>query len=125
MSDYLGVPYKDRGRTASGFDCYGLVMRVFADHGVNLPDYGVSCEETPRIVETVRTAKPLWKRLAKPESPCLVAMRSDEDPSMVNHVGVHLKGQIYHVLKKTGVMCFKPSHPLFRQRITGYYRWIG
>lgn len=34
---YLGAPYAYGGAKPTGFDCSGLVLRVYAEHGVRLP----------------------------------------------------------------------------------------
>lgn len=38
--DYIGVPYKDCGRSREGCDCYGLVWLVWKEQkGILLPSY--------------------------------------------------------------------------------------
>ena len=38
VSDLIGAPYKDNGRTVEGFDCYGLAIEVERRLGKNLHD---------------------------------------------------------------------------------------
>lgn len=35
--NYLGIPYKSAGTTSSGFDCSGLVGKVFLENKIQLP----------------------------------------------------------------------------------------
>lgn len=40
---YIGTPFKHRGRTVRGLDCAGLIVKAYADLGVeigDLPNYG-------------------------------------------------------------------------------------
>lgn len=38
VSDLIGIPYKEHGRTHSGLDCYGLAIEVEKRFGKNLND---------------------------------------------------------------------------------------
>ena len=38
VSDLIGIPYKDHGRTAEGLDCYGLAIVVLERFGKKLDD---------------------------------------------------------------------------------------
>jgi len=45
FSKYLGIPYKNNGRSFDGVDCFGLVSLVFAiEKKITLPDYSENRE---------------------------------------------------------------------------------
>lgn len=55
---YLGVPFRHRGRTARGLDCVGLGWRAYADLGVVLPDlrqYGREPRDE-RLLKAIKAA---------------------------------------------------------------------
>lgn len=129
VSSYIGIKFVDGGRDkASGLDCWGLVLAVYADLGVTLRDYAISCFDTLTVSELMESRSGAdWIRLDKPEAPCLAAMRFDlKHPTLVNHVGVYVgDNQILQAIEKTGVVLTGIKDIRFASRIEGYYRWNG
>lgn len=39
LSDLIGIPYLDHGRSKLGYDCYGLVIEVLGRMGIEIPDF--------------------------------------------------------------------------------------
>ena len=47
VADYVGLPFRERGRDRDGCDCYGLVRLIWRERaGLELPDYLDSYEAT-------------------------------------------------------------------------------
>lgn len=120
-SDLIGIPFKDGGRDASGYDCWGLAVEVFRRFGVELPDYKISCEDASRINGQIEDARPLWEKLAGPSVPCLVVMRF-ANPIYCNHTGVYIgDGKFIHTRERIGVNIDRIDSPAWRRIIEGYY----
>lgn len=54
---YLGAPYKYAGNTSVGFDCSGLVMKVFDENNTKLPRRSEDQSNTGREIH-IRDTKP-------------------------------------------------------------------
>ncbi len=83
---YHGVPYLWGGETPSGFDCSGLVLYVFRQHGVNLPHYSGS---QFLLGEKVAVAELLPGDVVFFGSP-------------IHHVGIYVGGGYYIHAPRTG-----------------------
>lgn len=59
VSDLIGIPYKENGRTLEGLDCYGLAIEVEKRYGKNLRDavYENHNEELSQIWEPLLNIK--------------------------------------------------------------------
>ncbi|WP_110588057.1 C40 family peptidase [Microbacterium suaedae] len=55
---YLGVPYVFGGEDATGMDCSGLVQRVFADLGIDVPRVVQDQDDIGREVGSLAEAQP-------------------------------------------------------------------
>ncbi|HCN11892.1 MAG TPA: hydrolase Nlp/P60, partial [Chryseobacterium sp.] len=54
---YLGAPYKYAGNTSSGFDCSGLVCKVFDENNLKLPRRSEDQSNAGKEIN-IRDAKP-------------------------------------------------------------------
>lgn len=135
-ASYLDVPFKDRGSSRDGCDCWGLCSMVFQDRlGIKLPDY-------PEIPEGANLAKirailaaaggPQWTEIPRGEEQAfdVVLMRSivsvdDRRHSRPIHIGCVLSpGAMIHIQEKTGVSIVNYRRdPMIRNRVTGFYRF--
>ncbi|MFZ3044711.1 MAG: NlpC/P60 family protein [Desulfatirhabdiaceae bacterium] len=126
-SRFLKIPFKDGGRDFFGADCWGIVMLVYREFGIDLPDFKIACGESLKINFAVSEQRLAWCRLTKPSAPCVVVMRmSDRYAQACNHVGVYIGGEKFiHTLKKQGPSLVSVNHPYFEQKIEGFYEFSG
>ena len=85
---YLGAPYKYAGNTSSGFDCSGLVCKVFDENGEKMPR---------RSSDQALEGKEIAIREAKPGDLVFFATTGGE---RVSHVG------IVHTINQDGEVTF-------------------
>jgi cell wall-associated NlpC family hydrolase len=128
VSDLVGIPFVDKGRSKDGADCYGIFSLAMERFGITVPPVSVSAfavheafAEFRRQVEQER----LWIPVADPLPGDAVVMRNDPQmPRLIQHFGVCIgEGKFLHALEKTGSVIARLDHPLWKNRIAGAYRW--
>jgi len=127
LKDLIGIPFADRGRDRGGMDCWGLAMAAMRHFGKDVPDFDVSCFDTPSINGIYERERGTWMTVCDPEPGDVVAMRIDAaHPDMVQHIGVYIgSGRFIHTLKKRDSHIVRMDDPYWSRKVVGCYRWVG
>mgnify|MGYP000583098965 CR=1 FL=1 len=133
LNDLIGKPFVFKGRGEQGYDCWGLVLKVFHRFGIEIPDYSVSAEtacedsDVKEISSKFREEESNnsnWKKLSKPEVPCIVLLRINIYFS--HHVGVYLGyGKFIHSHRSCGVNIERTTDVFWKNNVKGYYIYVG
>jgi len=125
LTDYMLVPYLNRGRTKTGLDCWGLVRMIYRDElGIylgNLDGYSDSENEEEVGNVIVSESSDNWIETTSPKPLDVVVLRLASKPC---HVGVVIGGgDFIHALRGRGVTVGRLSGVLWRNRIHAFYRY--
>lgn len=124
---FVGIPFKDGGRSIkTGFDCWGLVMAMYKDFGITLPDFDISALNYERIDKLAKRVVDdvAWRVVASPgnsDIPLVILMKIH--PVFITHAGVYIgHNRVVHTTKCTGSIISRVD--ALKTRIVGYYRYV-
>jgi cell wall-associated NlpC family hydrolase len=110
---FLGIPYLWGGSTPKGFDCSGLVQRIYRLHGVILPR---DSDQQSRIGGEKHVAS--LDDLAPGD--LLFFGRAAQ---RITHVGMALPDRLFlHAYGQVRVNSLDPAHPLFEPNLARDWR---
>lgn len=129
-SKYVGVPYVNKGRSPTGWDCFGLYWWVsWAVLGVvGMPSYddtyaGVGMPgRDASVALAIRANAPLWQRRAGPGMPgdCAVFLLGGAP----THCGMVIGGgNMLHCLQGRDTVIENYTTAGWSRRIEGFYKW--
>ena len=128
---YMGLPYRDKGRTREGFDCWGLVRQVLLDvAGLELPDYSgayASAQDGASVAAAVAAGlRDGWQQVPDPRPLDLLILRVAGRPW---HCAIMVNATMFlHVPppREDGLAidsCVERlDSPVWSSRIVGLYR---
>jgi cell wall-associated NlpC family hydrolase len=129
--DYIGLPFKDKGRDRDGFDCWGLVRAVMGEvFGMeDLPDYSAAYEAArDRVSVAKAVAVGLaqgWLQLSPGEDireGDLIILKLAGRPW---HCAVSAGGDwMMHVCDGSGVVLEHWTLEPWKNRVEGFYRHV-
>ena len=125
MREYLGIPYKDHGRTKEGLDCWGLcVMMAKEKYGYVLPDLNhdyTSAVDSKSVSTLVEYSKlDGWEKVTKYAAGDIVVFNLAGFPC---HVGTYIgRGRFIHILNGSHVTIETLDSIVWNKRLNGVYR---
>lgn len=128
-NDYVGIPFVERGRDASGLDCWGLVKLAYEEiRGISLPSYewvyqDVEADAKDISGAIINQSAMFWHNVTAPTSRefDVIIMRMRGLPM---HVGLVTKPRhMLHCIEGSGTVheCFDSDK--WRNRIVGFVRY--
>ena len=129
VNAYVGIPFADQGRDASGCDCWGLVRLVFAaERGINLPSYAgayLCALESREVAELLAAGRAAgsWQSVRTPAAFDVALIRKGR---LACHVALAIGGrQLLHMDAGDQSKIVSADCPRFARRIVGFYRHVN
>jgi cell wall-associated NlpC family hydrolase len=125
INKYLGIPYRNHGRNIDGLDCYGLIIFIYKDFGIELFDIDADYDDDwswdghNLLMENVHFD---WEEIKEQEQFCIVAFENGK--GIVNHAGIMLDTDRFLHCCKAGVVVSRLSN-FKEKRFAGFYRHKG
>ncbi|WP_275789678.1 C40 family peptidase [Pararhizobium gei] len=126
-SAYIGIPFREHGRSSTGVDCWGLACVIYAGElGIQLPGYTeayASVAEMAEIDAEIGGAadSPMWLEASRPQTFDIAVFRVG---TLRRHLGIVVApGMMIHAHDD----CTKIEHykaPKWEHRLTGIYRHV-
>ena len=119
--DLLDKEFAYGGRGPEFYDCYGLIMELHKRIGIELPEY--KSEKEPNLIQLrIIEGRKLFKQLEKPEPHSVVTFFIK--PYITSHLGFMLdERRFIHIMIKSRVTVEKIDSDIWKDRITGYFKW--
>jgi len=127
--EYVGIPFKEKGRDLAGFDCWGLVCHVYHHkRGIILPDYLQHYEKTDDRealgILIAEQSKTVWKQVEGKPAPFDVIIGRMRGVPM--HVMLVTKaGYMLHCVRGIGTVLERYDTVKWRSSIEGIVRYDG
>ena len=126
INKYLGVSFLHRGRSIiEGFDCYGLILAIYADLGYKLLDIeGEYDLHWSRGNDLILDYHKQWVRVDRPQLFDGVLFKNKR--GLANHGGVCLGGERFiQCSQRVGVIVKKWTEEPWSRIFEGFYHFKG
>lgn len=123
-NNYIGIPFKYKGRTEDGLDCWGLARLIYKnEYGITLPSFSSDYEDSDvgRIEELIAQYKEGWESTDSPSEGTAVLFRIMGHES---HIGVAVSSTHFiHAREGYDSAIEAFDSPYWKRRIVGHFKY--
>lgn len=123
-NNYIGIPFKYKGRTKEGLDCWGLARLIYQnEYSITLPSLSDNYEDSDveRIADLIAQYKEGWESSNEPSEGDVVLFRVMGN---VSHIGVAVsKTHFIHAKEGYDSAVEAFESPYWKKRIVGYFKY--
>jgi len=124
LHKYVGIPFKEKGSSYGGCDCWGLVKLIYKhEYKIELNDFTDGYENTgdKNIGNLVRQEQQNAKKTEDPKEGDILVFNFLGEPL---HVGIWISAQrMLHVMKGINASIEKHNKKQWAQRLEGVYTY--
>ena len=121
---YVGLPYQDRGRTATGIDCWGLACLVYSEHfDIELPSLDDQYTSTQDLAVRglVTSTKESWISTSDPKPGDICVFNILGEPT---HVGIYVgDNKFLHARGGKDSVIESLNSVVWNRRLEGIYQY--
>ena len=130
LTKLFGAPFVRGGRDVkTGLDCQGLFLEAMKSFGHEVENTDTAEYATEVVAGLIAKAavSEKWVKIEVPEEGCAVAIALDSLAlDKTDHLGVYIgENKFIHMLEKRGVVTNRIDDPFFKNKIRGFYRFVG
>lgn len=116
------MPFKEKGRSKDGLDCWGLVKEVYKNElNILLNDYSYSTVNDRAIEDYELLEKSNWIKVDKPKLYDVILFKSSP-----LHVGIYLTyNKMLHTTEANGTVIESFNTILWINKLQGIYRYVN
>lgn len=116
--ELVGLKYKVHGRTKEeGFDCWGLIVYIYKQDGIKLPDPVYSNLENRKKSRAEIIGSKVFRKIENRKEKSIIEILDKGEPA---HVGLYLgDGLMIHCTSLLGVVIEPVRH--YEKKIVGWY----
>ena len=124
-NNYIGIPFKEKGRDRSGTDCWGLVRLIYKEqYNIDLPSFAneyPTVDDRERIHELIAQYKEAWNPVETPSEGSVVLFRMLGSET---HIGVAINEQEFiHVREGADSVIERFDSVNWKNRLIGHFRY--